>query len=83
MTKIHSYDSTPTRKYQKPMENIFKAVRRLIDEYTDLALVYPMHKNPKVREVAQKILGSHDRIELIEPLDVVDFHNFAKNLILF
>ncbi|HCX2121378.1 TPA: UDP-N-acetylglucosamine 2-epimerase (non-hydrolyzing) [Staphylococcus aureus] len=61
------------------MENIFKAVRRLIDEYTDLALVYPMHKNPKVREVAQKILGSHDRIELIEPLDVVDFHNFAKN----
>ncbi|HDC8120207.1 TPA: UDP-N-acetylglucosamine 2-epimerase (non-hydrolyzing) [Staphylococcus aureus] len=62
----------------KPMENIFKAVRRLIDEYTDLALVYPMHKNPKVREVAQKILGSHDRIELIEPLDVVDFHNFAK-----
>ncbi len=67
----------------KPMENIFKAVRRLIDEYTDLALVYPMHKNPKVREVAQKILGSHDRIELIEPLDVVDFHNFAKNLILF
>ncbi|CFF01115.1 non-hydrolyzing UDP-N-acetylglucosamine 2-epimerase [Staphylococcus aureus] len=62
----------------EPMENIFKAVRRLIDEYTDLALVYPMHKNPKVREVAQKILGSHDRIELIEPLDVVDFHNFAK-----
>lgn len=62
----------------KPMENIFKAVRRLIDEYTDLALVYPMHKNPKVREVAQKILGSHDRIELIEPLDVVGFHNFAK-----
>ncbi len=62
----------------QPMENIFKAVRRLIDEYSDLALVYPMHKNPKVREVAQKILGSHDRIELIEPLDVVDFHNFAK-----
>ncbi|HDA7797850.1 TPA: UDP-N-acetylglucosamine 2-epimerase (non-hydrolyzing) [Staphylococcus aureus] len=62
----------------QPMENIFKAVRRLIDEYTDLALVYPMHKSPKVREVAQKILGSHDRIELIEPLDVVDFHNFAK-----
>lgn len=62
----------------QPMENIFKAVRRLIDEYTYLALVYPMHKNPKVREVAQKILGSHDRIELIEPLDVIDFHNFAK-----
>ncbi|HCW7175984.1 TPA: UDP-N-acetylglucosamine 2-epimerase (non-hydrolyzing) [Staphylococcus aureus] len=62
----------------QPMENIFKAVRRLIDEYTDLALVYPMHKNPKVRDVAHKILGGHDRIELIEPLDVIDFHNFAK-----
>ncbi|HDH4114479.1 TPA: UDP-N-acetylglucosamine 2-epimerase (non-hydrolyzing) [Staphylococcus aureus] len=62
----------------QPMENIFKAVRRLIDEYTDLVLVYPMHKNPKVRDVAHKILGGHDRIELIEPLDVIDFHNFAK-----
>ncbi|MBO0927512.1 UDP-N-acetylglucosamine 2-epimerase (non-hydrolyzing) [Staphylococcus sp. 30400_3112M30941] len=62
----------------KPMENIFKAVKRLVDENTDLALVYPMHKNPQVREVAQKILGNHERIELIEPLDVLDFHNFAK-----
>ena len=42
----------------QPMENIFKAVRRLIDEYTDLVLVYPMHKNPKVRDVAHKILGA-------------------------
>ncbi|UMT79518.1 UDP-N-acetylglucosamine 2-epimerase (non-hydrolyzing) [Staphylococcus roterodami] len=61
-----------------PMENIFKAVKRLVDENTDLALVYPMHKNPQVRKVAQKILGNHERIELIEPLDVLDFHNFAK-----
>jgi len=50
----------------------------LIDEYQDLALVYPMHMNPKVRDIAQKYLGNHPRIELIEPLDVVDFHNFAK-----
>lgn len=62
----------------KPTENIFKAVKRLVDENTDLALVYPMHKNPQVRKVAQKILGNHERIELIEPLDVLDFHNFAK-----
>ncbi|SGX47800.1 UDP-GlcNAc 2-epimerase [Staphylococcus argenteus] len=62
----------------KPMENIFKAVKRLVDENTDLALIYPMHKNPQVRKVAQKILGNHERIELIEPLDVLDFHNFAK-----
>ncbi|CDR62068.1 non-hydrolyzing UDP-N-acetylglucosamine 2-epimerase [Staphylococcus schweitzeri] len=61
-----------------PMKNIFKAVKRLVDENTDLALVYPMHKNPQVRKVAQKILGNHERIALIEPLDVLDFHNFAK-----
>lgn len=61
-----------------PMKNIFKAVKRLVDENTDLALVYPMHKNPQVRKVAQKILGNHKRIALIEPLDVLDFHNFAK-----
>ena len=62
----------------KPMINVFKAIRKLIDEYQDLALVYPMHMNPKVRDIAQKYLGNHPRIELIEPLDVVDFHNFAK-----
>ena len=56
-TKIHSYDSTRRENLGQPMENIFKAVRRLIDEYTDLVLVYPMHKNPKVRDVAHKILG--------------------------
>lgn len=61
-----------------PMKNIFKAVKRLVDENTDLALVYPMHKNPQVRKVAQKILGNHERIALIEPLDVLGFHNFAK-----
>ena len=60
------------------MINVFKAIRKLIDEYQDLSLVYPMHMNPKVRDIAQKYLGNHPRIELIEPLDVVDFHNFAK-----
>lgn len=62
----------------QPMINVFKAVRKLIDEYEDLALVYPVHMNPKVRELAEEYLGNHDRIELIEPLDVIDFHNFAK-----
>ncbi|MGE8124707.1 non-hydrolyzing UDP-N-acetylglucosamine 2-epimerase [Staphylococcus capitis] len=62
----------------QPMINVFKAVRKLIDQYEDLALVYPVHMNPRVRELAEAYLGHHDRIELIEPLDVIDFHNFAK-----
>lgn len=60
-----------------PMHNIFGAVRQLVDEFEDVTVVYPMHKNPKVREIADQYLGGHDRIELIEPLDVLDFHNFA------
>ncbi|MEK5170636.1 MULTISPECIES: non-hydrolyzing UDP-N-acetylglucosamine 2-epimerase [Staphylococcus] len=63
----------------QPMINVFKAVRKLINQYEDLALVYPVHMNPRVRELAETYLGHHDRIELIEPLDVIDFHNFAKH----
>lgn len=63
----------------QPMINVFKAVRKLIDQYEDLALVYPVHMNPRVRELAEAYLGHHDRIELIDPLDVIDFHNFAKH----
>lgn len=61
----------------EPMAHIFSAARRLVEAHEDMVLVYPMHKNPKVREIAQQYLSDHDRIELIEPLDVVDFHNFA------
>lgn len=61
----------------QPMENIFKAARRIVEEVEDAVLVYPMHKNPKVRDIARQYLSDHDRIELIEPLEVVDFHNFA------
>lgn len=61
----------------KPMEHIFSAVRKLVEAHEDVVAVYPMHKNPKVRAIAQRYLSHHDRIELIEPLDVVDFHNFA------
>ncbi|GAA3715547.1 non-hydrolyzing UDP-N-acetylglucosamine 2-epimerase [Salinicoccus siamensis] len=62
-----------------PMENIFSAVRDIVETFADVTVVYPMHKNPKVRAIADKHLSGHDRIELIEPLDVVDFHNFAAN----
>lgn len=61
----------------EPMAHIFSAARRLVEAHEDVVLVYPMHKNPKVREIAQQYFSDHDRIELIEPLDVVDFHNFA------
>lgn len=60
-----------------PMENIFSAVREIVEEFDDVTVVYPIHKNPKVREIAAKYLAEHDRIEIIEPLDVFDFHNFA------
>ncbi|PTF69749.1 non-hydrolyzing UDP-N-acetylglucosamine 2-epimerase [Staphylococcus chromogenes] len=61
----------------QPMENIFKAARRIVEEVEDAVIVYPMHKNPKVRDIARQYLSDHNRIELIEPLEVVDFHNFA------
>ncbi|SOC42703.1 non-hydrolyzing UDP-N-acetylglucosamine 2-epimerase [Salinicoccus kekensis] len=61
----------------EPMHNIFSAVREIVDEFEDVTVVYPIHKNPKVREIAQEHLGDHERIEIIEPLDVLDFHNFA------
>lgn len=62
----------------QPMHNIFSAIRRIVDEFDDVEVVYPMHKNPKVREIAGEHLANHERIQLIEPLDVIDFHNFAS-----
>ncbi|MCK9927311.1 UDP-N-acetylglucosamine 2-epimerase, partial [Frankia sp. Mgl5] len=62
----------------EPMRRIFRAVRRLVDEHPDIAVVYPVHLNPAVQELAQELLGSHERIQLIAPLDAFDFHNFAR-----
>ncbi|HZG71105.1 MAG TPA: UDP-N-acetylglucosamine 2-epimerase (non-hydrolyzing) [Chondromyces sp.] len=61
----------------EPMRNMFRAVKRIVEEQKDVQVVYPVHLNPAVREVANEILGDHPRIHLIEPLDVIDFHNFA------
>ncbi|MDV3053542.1 UDP-N-acetylglucosamine 2-epimerase (non-hydrolyzing) [Staphylococcus ureilyticus] len=61
----------------EPMAHIFKAVRDIVEAYEDVVVVYPIHKNPKVREIADYYLSNHTRIELVEPLEVVDFHNFA------
>jgi len=61
----------------QPMRNIFQAVKRILAEQDDIQVIYPVHLNPAVRELADEILGNDPRIQLIEPLDVLDFHNFA------
>ena len=62
----------------EPMRHFFKAIKRIVDEFPDVKVVYPIHMNPKVREVANEILATSDRIRLIEPLEVFDFHNFQN-----
>ncbi len=62
----------------EPMRNMFRAIKRLVEKYDDIQVVYPVHMNPVVREIANDILGNDARIHLIEPLDVIDFHNFAS-----
>lgn len=62
----------------EPMKHMFRAIRRVCDEHPDIKAVYPIHMNPAVRETAQAILGDDERIRIIEPLDVLDFHNFLS-----
>jgi len=57
---------------------MFRAIKRIADETLDIKMIYPVHMNPVVRETANKVLGGCDRIRLIEPLDVLDFHNFLS-----
>jgi len=59
----------------QPMHSMFRAVRKIADDFSDVKVIYPVHKNPLVRQVAEEELGGHERIRLIEPLDVFDFHN--------
>lgn len=62
----------------KPLEQMFTAIKRILDEYDDIKVIYPIHKNPLVRETANKIFKDSDKIQLIEPLEVLDFHNFLN-----
>lgn len=62
--------------FGEPMRNMFRAIKRIIDEFSDIKAIYPIHMNPAIREVANEILGNTDRIRIIEPLEVIDFHNF-------
>jgi len=62
----------------EPMHNMFRAIRRIMDEHSDVKAIYPIHMNPLVREAAAEELGGCDRIHIIEPLEVLDFHNFLS-----
>ena len=62
----------------EPMRHMFKAIKRIVEEIDDVKVIYPVHLNPKVREVADEILGDNEKIKLIEPLEVIDFHNFIN-----
>ena len=62
----------------EPMKNIFKAIRRIVNEFKDVKVVYPVHLNPQIRDIAHEIFDGCDRVKLIEPLDVFDFHNFIN-----
>ncbi|BCN32213.1 non-hydrolyzing UDP-N-acetylglucosamine 2-epimerase [Anaeromicropila herbilytica] len=62
----------------EPLHHMFRAIKRIVDEYEDIKVIYPIHMNPVVRQAANSILGNHERIRIIDPLDVLDFHNFME-----
>lgn len=62
----------------EPMRHIFKAIRRIVDEFDDVKVIYPIHLNPLVRSIANEIFNGCDKVKLIEPLEVFDFHNFQN-----
>ena len=62
----------------EPMRHIFTAIKKIVDEFDDIKVVYPIHMNPKVREIANEVLGDCDKVKMIEPLEVFDFHNFQN-----
>ena len=62
----------------EPMHHMFRAIRRIVDEHPDVKVIYPIHMNPIVRKAAEEELGNDERIRIIEPLDVLDFHNFMS-----
>jgi UDP-N-acetylglucosamine 2-epimerase (non-hydrolysing) len=62
----------------EPMRHMFRAIHRVINEFPDIKAIYPVHMNPEIREIAGSLLGDCERIHIIEPLDVLDFHNFQN-----
>lgn len=67
----------------EPMRGMFKAIKRITEEFSDVKVVYPVHLNPKVRTVANEVFGDDNKVKLIDPLEVIDFHNFiAKSYLI-
>lgn len=62
----------------EPMYNIFRAIKKIVTENNDVKVIYPIHMNPKIRQIADEVIGNNDRIKIVEPLEVVDFHNFIN-----
>lgn len=62
-----------------PLFEIFHGIKRVLDEFEDVKVVYPIHMNPQVRKAAREVFGEHHRMKIIEPLDVLDFHNFINH----
>ena len=62
----------------EPMRSMFRGIKRVVQEHPDCKVIYPIHKNPVVRSVANEVFGGMDQIRMIEPLDVIDFHNFMS-----
>ncbi|MDR1521839.1 MAG: UDP-N-acetylglucosamine 2-epimerase (non-hydrolyzing) [Streptococcaceae bacterium] len=65
-----------------PMQNVFKAINKIMNKYSNLHVIFPIHRNPKVRKIANEILNTSDRLHLTSPMDIVDFHNIAKKAFL-
>ena len=74
MLTAHRRENLGTSLYQ-----MFRAIKRIVDEFEDIKVIYPIHMNPVVRKAAQDIFGHNARIHIIEPLEVIDFHNFLAN----
>lgn len=62
----------------EPMKRMFRAIRKLVENNDDVKVIYPIHKNPEVRKIAYQVLGNMQRIRIVEPLDVIDFHNYMN-----
>ncbi len=77
-SSYYDNSTSPRKNLGEPMRHMFKAIRRVMDEHPDVKAIYPIHMNPVVREIANAYLGNDDRIHIIEPLDVLDFHNFLS-----
>lgn len=78
--KDDSSNCSQKRNLGDPMRHIFKAIRRIVDEFDDVKVIYPIHLNPLVRNVANEIFNGCDKVKLIEPLEVFDFITFKTSL---